>query len=55
MSKIDINIKSEVETLKKVMVHTPSIEMNLLNSHNTKEFNFDFDKKTFSDNEDILL
>ena len=55
MSRIDINIKSEVETLRKVMVHTPGVEMNLLNSHNTKEFNFDFDKKTFSDNKDFLL
>ena len=39
MNKIDINIKSEVETLRKVLVHTPGVEMNLLNSHNTKEFN----------------
>ena len=55
MNKIDINIKSEVETLRKVLVHTPGVEMNLLNSHNTKEFNFDFNSKTFSENEDFLL
>jgi len=55
MSKIDVNIKSEVDTLKKVLVHTPGVEMNLLNSHNTKEFDYDFDNKTFSENEDFLL
>ena len=55
MSKIDVNIKSEVDTLKKVLVHTPGVEMNLLNSHNTKEFNYDFDKKSFSENKDFLL
>ena len=55
MSKVGVNIKSEVETLRKVVVHTPGVEMNLLNSHNTKEFNFDFERKTFSENEDFLL
>ena len=55
MSKIEVNIKSEVDTLKKVLVHTPGVEMNLLNSHNTKEFNYDFENKNFSENEDFLL
>ena len=55
MSKIDINIKSEVGMLKKVLVHTPGVEMNLLNSKNTNEFNFDFEKKTFSENPNFLL
>ena len=55
MNKIDINIKSEVDTLEKVLVHTPGNEMNLLNSHNTKEFNYDFNNKTFSENKDFLL
>jgi len=55
MSKIDVNIKSEVDTLKKVLVHTPGAEMNLLNSHNTKEFDYDFENKTFSENKDFLL
>ena len=55
MSRIDINIKSEVDPLKKVLVHTPGVEMNLLNSHNTKEFNYDFGNKTFSQNPDFLL
>ena len=55
MSSININIKSEIGPLQKVVVHTPGIEMNLLNSHNTKEFNYDFDSKTFSDNQDFLL
>ena len=55
MSSIDINIRSEVGTLQKVLVHTPGLEMNLLNSHNTKEFNYNFDNKTFSNNEDFLL
>ena len=55
MSKIDVNIKSEVDTLKKVLVHTPGVEMNLLNSHNTKEFDYDFDNKSFRENEDFLL
>ena len=55
MNKIDIKIKSEVDLLRQVLVHTPGPEMNLLNSHNTKEFSYDFDRKTFSDNEDFLL
>tara|TARA_B100000700_G_C15026982_1_gene848678 strand:- start:42 stop:1130 length:1089 start_codon:yes stop_codon:yes gene_type:complete len=55
MSNININIKSEVDTLQKVLVHTPGLEMNLLNSNNTKEFNYNFDNKTFSNNEDFLL
>ena len=55
MSSIDINIKSEVDTLQKVLVHTPGAEMTLLNSHNTKEFNYDFESKTFSKNKDFLL
>ncbi len=55
MNKINVNIKSEVGTLKKVLVHTPGLEMNLLNSQNTNEFNFDFEKKTFSDNQNFLL
>ena len=55
MNKINVNIKSEVGTLKKVLVHTPGLEMNLLNSQNTNEFNFDFEEKTFSDNQNFLL
>ena len=55
MNKININIRSEIETLQKVLVHTPGLEMNLLNSHNTKEFNFVFEKKTFCENQDFLL
>ena len=55
MSKIDINIKSEVDILKKVLVHTPGVEMNLLDSHNTKEFDYDFDNKSFRENEYFLL
>ena len=55
MNKININIRSEVETLQKVLVHTPGLEMNLLNSQNTSEFNFDFEKKTFCENQNFLL
>ena len=55
MNKININIKSEVGALQKVLVHTPGLEMNLLNSQNTNEFNFDFEKKTFSENQNFLL
>ena len=55
MSNININIKSEIDTLQKVIVHTPGLEMNLLNSSNTKEFNYDFNNKTFSSNEDFML
>ena len=55
MNNININIKSEVNTLKKVLVHTPGLEMNLLNSQNTREFNYDFNNRTFSENKDFLL
>ena len=39
----------------KKFLHTPGVEMNLLNSKNTNEFNFDFEKKTFSENPNFLL
>ena len=55
MNKININIRSEVESLQKVLVHTPGLEMNFLNSQNTNEFIFDFEKKTFCENQDFLL
>ena len=55
MSRVDVNIKSEVDTLKKVLVHTPGLEMNLLNLDNTKEFDYDFENRTFSENEKFLL
>ncbi len=55
MNKINTNIRSEVEALQKVLVHTPGLEMNLLNSQNTNEFIFDFEKNTFCENQDFLL
>ena len=55
MSKIDINIRSEIDTLKKVLVHTPGTEMNSLNSQNTREFIYNFENKTFKENQDFLL
>ena len=55
MSSIDVNIRSEVDTLKKVLVHAPGAEMSLLNLDNTKEFNYDFENRIFSENEKFLL
>ena len=55
MSKIDINIKSEVDTLKKVLLHTPGNEMSYLGRHFTQEFEYDFNDNTFGKDKDFLL